>query len=92
MKSKVTSAKMAKLASKVLKGYEPTRDEIEGLAACVLTQREKEIVAKKEVAPVAETAPVEAPVAEAPVADAPVAEAAPEARKDGFWGRIFPGR
>jgi uncharacterized membrane protein len=45
----VTSARLAKLASKVLKGYEPTADEINSLAACVLRQREKEIETKDEV-------------------------------------------
>jgi hypothetical protein len=48
-KSIVTSAKMAKLASKVLKGYEPTASEINSLAACVLRQREKEEDAKGSV-------------------------------------------
>jgi hypothetical protein len=37
---KQSSEKMTKLASSVLRGYEPTRDEIESLAASVLSQRE----------------------------------------------------
>lgn len=43
----VTSAKLASLASKVLKGYEPTRDEVLAMAASVLRQRDADKVAKK---------------------------------------------
>ena len=63
-KSKVTSAKLAKLASKVMRGYEPTRDEVESLAASVMAQREREVAAKIEapvVAPVAAEEPAPAP-------------------------------
>lgn len=84
-KSKVTSAKLAKLASKTLKGYEPTRDEIEALAASVMSQREKELAAKE-----AEQV-VEAPAVEAPAVEAPaVEELTPEeAEKRGFWSSLF---
>lgn len=47
---KQTSAKLAKLASQVLKGYDPTRDEIESLAASVLVQREITRAEKKRIA------------------------------------------
>lgn len=98
-KSKVTSAKLAKLASKTLKGYEPTRDEIEALAASVMSQREKELATKKEEVvapvPVADILPVveeAAPAVEAPV-EAPaveVLELTPEeAEKRGFWSSLF---
>lgn len=40
---KQTSSNLAKLASRVLRGYEPSRDEIESLAASVLSQREGEM-------------------------------------------------
>lgn len=99
-KSKVTSAKLAKLASKVLKGYDPTRDEIEALAASVMSQRERDLAAKEaEKAPVVEeAAPAEVVVpavevaVEAPaVEEAPVAEAAAEEApaKTSWWTRVF---
>lgn len=100
MSKVVTSAKLAKLASKVLKGHEPTRDEIESLAACVLRQREKEEAEKKKAAepvhvvPVTEAAATEQPLDETltTLADlsAPQAEAAEEKR--GFWSNLFGGR
>lgn len=37
---KQTSAKLAKLAVQILKGYEPNRSEIETLAAAIIAQRE----------------------------------------------------
>lgn len=89
-KSKVTSAKLAKLASKVLKGYEPTRDEIEALAGSVMGQREKEIAEKKKTEAEPEPA-VEAPVAEATV-EVTTEEATlelTEEEKKGFWSNLF---
>lgn len=39
--AKQSSSKLSTLAAKVLKGYLPSRDEIEALAASVLSQDER---------------------------------------------------
>lgn len=39
--AKQSSAKLSSLAGKVLNGYQPTRDEIEAMAASVLSQDER---------------------------------------------------
>jgi hypothetical protein len=61
MAKKITSAKMAKLAAKVLhKEYMPTAEEAKALAACVLSQREH-IECLVNPAPAPEPAPAPAP-------------------------------
>jgi len=45
--NKVSSAKAAQLAGRVLEGYRPKRSEIETLAASVLSQRTKKAASKR---------------------------------------------
>ena len=84
-KSIVTSAKLAKLASKVLKGYEPTREEIVSLAASVLRQREKE----EQLKAAAKAEEVPEPVQVAAVSENEVASDPSNEDRRSFWGNLF---
>lgn len=89
MMKKQTSAKLAKLAGQVLKGYEPTREEIVSMAASVLAQRETALAEKKRAAAknIAKDEAAAEAAAAVVVADevAPVAaEASPEVVAEGL--------